>query len=292
VDVRINAGLTDPDDLPSGAQPTSWSQQRSTLRTIVLTFDQPMAPITAADLVLTNLGVDAPNDADVAVPLSDGQLVQAGDTLTINLPVGGPGAPADGAYELRVLATAQDPAGQPLDGDGDGTGGDPFVMRGDGDNKLYQLTADFNGDGGVSLFDLPSFQYWFGQAVPPAPPYMDLNGDAGVSLFDFPTFQSQFGRSITFDPVPQTPNAARVPAAPLPTLVGTVDTIGPASAGVARPDPLLAAAMAARTLKLRPVADRTPESATAPWSFREGSADDRPHFVHVTRWLDQPRDEG
>ena len=40
-------------------------------------------------LVLTNLGVNAPSDPDVLVPLQGSQLALAGDTLTISFSNGG-----------------------------------------------------------------------------------------------------------------------------------------------------------------------------------------------------------
>ena len=50
------------------------------------------------------------------------------------------------------------------------------------------VVGDMNGDGGVSIFDFPSFAYWFGQSVPVAPSYVDFNRDGGISIFPNPGY--------------------------------------------------------------------------------------------------------
>ena len=80
----------------------------------------------------------------------------------------------------------------------DGNGGDPFVLVGSEENGLYLLSGNWNGDTGVSIFDFPTFAYWFAKSVPNAPAYVDLNGDLGVSIFDFPIFAANFGQRVTF----------------------------------------------------------------------------------------------
>jgi hypothetical protein len=110
----------------------------------------------------------------------------------------------DGVYSLRILETATDLAGQPLDGNGDGIGGDAYEIVGDVQNRFYKLTADFNGDSGVTIFDFTTFAYWFGHSVVPqgaAPQYPDLNGDEGITIFDFGTFAANFGQVIRFAPM-------------------------------------------------------------------------------------------
>jgi hypothetical protein len=292
--VTVNANLADPPDLPSGAQPTSWSAQRSAVRTIAITFSEAMAPIAAGDLRLVNLGVNGPVDADVDVALSDGQLTQDEDTLTIAFT---PGQLSDGSYELWVMPSAASMGGAALDGDG---AGGPYRMRGSAANELFQLTADFNGDGGVSVLDLSAFQYWFGQSLPAAPGYVDLNGDGGASLLDFPTFQSQFGRLIAFDPLPA-PVApaptADTPRAALPVLIVSggdaaavhdpqkLDEAAQTAAAPSRS--LLASAMTAKALRLRPTPGRDPfDPSAAPWSVREDPGKSGPDFLDSGRGLD------
>jgi hypothetical protein len=45
--VSFNTNQVDPADLYKGTQPTSWTQQRSEIRDIVVTFDEPVMAVTA-----------------------------------------------------------------------------------------------------------------------------------------------------------------------------------------------------------------------------------------------------
>lgn len=104
-----------------------------------------------------------------------------------------------GVYELSINGQQlTDLAGNFLDADGDGQGGDSYVLRGDVDNSFYVLKAEWNGDTGVSVFDFTTFSYWFSLAIPRAPAYADLNNDGGVSVFDFIFFANNFGIGVTF----------------------------------------------------------------------------------------------
>jgi hypothetical protein len=192
--VEINAVETDPADLPKGPQPTSWLEQRSEISSLTVTFSEDMN-VDAGDLVLTNLGVNAPVDDDQVIPITDAQLTLAANVLTIQFDAG---TLPDGVYQLDVLSTATDLAGDPLDGDADGSAGGSFVFAGDTDNDFYKLTAEWSGDEGVSVFDFTTFSYWFGQQTPNSPAYADLNRDGGVSVFDFTGFSMNFGTGITF----------------------------------------------------------------------------------------------
>ena len=62
------------------------------------------------------------------------------------------------------------------------------------------MLPDWNGDGGVSIFDFSAFSYWFGQLLLDAPSYVDLNLDGGVSIFDCADFSVNFGTFIV-DPI-------------------------------------------------------------------------------------------
>ncbi len=195
VSVEMNVGAEDPPDLgEEDPQPSNWATQRSEMRTIVVTFDREVA-LTAADIRLVNLGIDAPAEDDVVIPLDDSQLALAGEVLTIGF---APNQLPNGVYELEILPTATDLAGNPLDGNGDGTPGDSFVFTGDATNLFYKLNGDFNGDMAVSILDLPTIAYWFGHSTDEAPEYVDMNVDGAISMFDWPFFVVNFGRSVVF----------------------------------------------------------------------------------------------
>ncbi len=176
-------GASDPDDLPSGPQPTSWMVQRSDLREIVITFDVPITPPTASDLVLTNLGVNAPVDADMVISLRDDQLSLStgGMELRISLDAN---QLSDGVYQLELLPAI--------------TGGETFTFTGNATNRFFVLTGDWNGSGGVNIQDFATFAYWFANALPTAPDYVDLNGSGGINIQDFAGFAANFGDAIVF----------------------------------------------------------------------------------------------
>jgi hypothetical protein len=206
----LNQVEVDPADLPSGPQHTSWQEQRSDLHSFSVTFNQPVE-VEPADLRLTNLGVDAPATPDTVVPLSASQLTVTGNQLVINFPPDTPQDLSDGVYRLEILPTISSPSGLQLDGNRDGTTGDAYLIQGNAANGLFQLSGDLNGDRGVTIFDFPTFAYWFGIRTPRAPQYVDLNLDDIVSIFDFPIFVGNFQRSVV-----------------LPTVLGMVPWSGPA----------------------------------------------------------------
>ena len=191
---EINLGFADPVDLPKGPQPTSWAQQRSDLRSLVVTFSKDVQ-LSNNDLVLTNLGVNAPVEADVTVTVTPSQIEVDGAVLTISF------AREDlqsGAYQLDVLPSVTDFGGVALDGDGDGQEGGVYSVSANEQTAFYELTSNYNGDTGVSVFDFTTFSYWFGNSVPRAPVYADPSGDGGVSVFDFTAFSLSFGVGIVF----------------------------------------------------------------------------------------------
>ena len=193
--VELNTNQSDPADLLKGPQPVSWSEQRSDILSIELTFSEPM-DVQPADFVLTNLGVNAPVDADSVVGLSAANIEINNEVVVLRF---ASDELLDGVYELEVLPTAADRRGNLLDGDGNGIGGDGFEYRATTINRFYQLSADWNGDAGVSVFDFTTFSYWFGVEVPQAPSYADVNNDGGVSVFDFTPFSENFGVGIVYE---------------------------------------------------------------------------------------------
>ncbi|MFT7643326.1 MAG: hypothetical protein ACI9G1_005091 [Pirellulaceae bacterium] len=192
ISVSPNGGVSNPADLNKGGQPTSWQTQKSQLQQISIEFNVPVN-VALGDFQLTNLGVDAANDVDVVVPLDTAVLVVDGSVVVLQLPAGLMG---DGIYQLQIQDGVTSAAGVALDGDDDGAAGGSYVISGDLANGLYQITADWNGDGGISVFDFTTFSYWFGEDTTIAPSYVDLNNDGGISVFDFTGFSQQFGSSI------------------------------------------------------------------------------------------------
>jgi hypothetical protein len=199
VSVETNADQQDPPNLPQGQQPTSWKQQHSELRSIVVTFSVDVnVPLDAVSL--THLGFHAPGDPDAPIALRDDQLSVNGKVLTITF---GDGELEEGVYRLDIADTVTDGVGRQLDGDVDRAPGGSYQFVGAGDDPaLFKIVAAWNGDAGVTVFDFPTLSYWFGRTVGSepgmAPSYVDLNVDNGVTIFDFPLFAGNFGRGVIF----------------------------------------------------------------------------------------------
>ncbi len=177
-------GLPDPENLPGmTSQPTSWARQRTSLREISIDFPAPINIPTSDGIVLTNLGMDADNDPDTAIPLRDDQLSLSEDGMQLRITLD-TSQLRDGVYHLELSSAV--------------TGGESFSMTGDSTNKLFVLYGDWNGSSSVTAADFATFAYWFGQSVPPAPEYVDGNNSGSITAADFARFAANFGRSISF----------------------------------------------------------------------------------------------
>ncbi|MFT5523981.1 MAG: hypothetical protein ACI9HK_001931, partial [Pirellulaceae bacterium] len=188
----------DPADLQSGTQPSSWAKQQSYIHTLTITFSEPVN-VELSDFAITNLGVNAPNDSDVVVDISGATMTQLSSVVQIHLPQG---LIPEGVLRIDVPGSVSDYSGSLLDGDSNGTAGDSYSVAGSVANKIFQLTSEFSGDLGISVFDFSTFSYWFGESTVAAgglaPEYADMNIDGGVSVFDFTRFSSNFGKAIVF----------------------------------------------------------------------------------------------
>jgi uncharacterized protein (TIGR03118 family) len=105
---------------------------------------------------------------------------------------------ADGRYTLTVRAGQVGGLNGALDGNGDGTNGDDFVLAGDtATNKLFRLFGDVNGDAAVDGFDLTAFRNAFGSiAITSLSPF-DVNGDGAIDGLDLTAFRNHFGVILT-----------------------------------------------------------------------------------------------
>jgi hypothetical protein len=167
--------------------------QRSRVTSLTVTFDQnvslPGSPASAFQLVRESDG--APVTLSVVVDNSSPDTVA---TLSF---IGGAvdyDSLADGRYTLTVFAGSVSSIGGSLDGNGDGTGGDDYVLVGapNTPTNLFRLYGDVNGDGTVDASDFIVFRQYFG-GVNFA---FDFNGDGSISASDFNQFRLRFGGSI------------------------------------------------------------------------------------------------
>jgi len=99
---------------------------------------------------------------------------------------------ADGVYVLRVFTNGiKDGAGQTLDGNGDGIGGDDYVSPLTGPGRIHRLFGDADGDGDVDAADFAALRGAFGGGLSVA---FDFDGD--VDAADFGQFRARFGTAI------------------------------------------------------------------------------------------------
>ncbi|WP_186775339.1 Calx-beta domain-containing protein [Rubripirellula tenax] len=185
--------FVDPDDRPGlGPQPTSWQQQRSEIRELVIDFPFALSSLTIDQFTIVNRGVNADIDMDTVVTLRDDQLTLSADGRRATLAIES-GQLRDGAYSLLFSGRGRGGSftdGSPAIGD--------FRIDATSENGLFVLEGDWNGSGDVTNDDFATFVYWFGSQSPSAPQYVDTNGSGAVNIQDFVPFANNFGKQIAF----------------------------------------------------------------------------------------------
>jgi CSLREA domain-containing protein len=167
-------------------------KQRSRVTKLDVTFDSAIAlPANAADAFqLKRQGNDLPVNLIASVN---------GNVVTLTFTGGAVDGPSnsfsliDGRYTLTVLANQVNTGG--LDGDGNGTTGDNFVLIGDPAvaPKLFRLFGDADGNGLIDLLDFAQFRTAFN---PSFAAMFDFDGSGTVDLLDFNQFRSRFQTQV------------------------------------------------------------------------------------------------
>jgi hypothetical protein len=144
--------------------------------------------ITSA-VTLTNLGVNAPADADQVIPLAATQFAYQYDeaagisrlTWSLDSYSGAKTSLADGFYQLVLdPSLITDSAGNSLDGNGDGAAGDHFVL------SFHRLQGDVDGNMIVDAADMDIVNAALG-ATPGSTtwnPNADLDRDLRITVRD------------------------------------------------------------------------------------------------------------
>jgi len=162
--------------------------QRSIVTKLSVTFDQPVTlPANAADAFQLRRQLD---NALVTVAAT-----VSGNTITLTFTGGAINGVslADGRYTLTAFASKVSGPGGSLDGNGDGTAGDDFVLVGNTTNKLFRLFGDHDGDGDVDAQDFGAFRAAFGGSSNLA---FDSDNDGDVDAADFGQLRQRFGTAV------------------------------------------------------------------------------------------------
>jgi hypothetical protein len=180
-------------------------------QSIVLYFREAVQPAGVGDLTLVNLTTGQTIDPATIATAYD----PVAKTQTITFP-GFPYAHlADGDYKLTLAAAGvTDPAGNALDGNSDGTGGDAFVFR------FYQLGGDANRDRKVDFNDLVALAQYYNTAGKIWPDG-DFNGDGNVDFNDLVILAQRYNTSL---PEGGASGFATIAAAPMPPLASVFST--------------------------------------------------------------------
>jgi hypothetical protein len=163
--------------------------------TFTLRFNQIMSPATVnnpAAFSLVNAGPDGAfgTGDDSSVPLTWTNYLIGTNDIVFTL--GGPPL-SNGRYRLTALASVlKNPFDTPLDGDGDGTGGDSWtstfvVCQGPMRSNCGSCVADMSANGFVNAADLTGFVSCAVLGNPNAAPgcgCADLNGDGTIDQTD------------------------------------------------------------------------------------------------------------
>jgi 6-phosphogluconolactonase (cycloisomerase 2 family)/cyclophilin family peptidyl-prolyl cis-trans isomerase len=191
--------------------PTTWSQQRSTINDITITFTRDLLDVDKTAITLTRVFDVDGNATSEVVALDVNDIAFDGDTLIIsNLDL------VDGVYEI-VISTDFNAA-----------------MNSEYSTYFHQLLGDLNGDRLFNAVDLASMVYWRQLAADTnnfgyVPGYLDVrdtsglaNSDGRVDNYDFAAFVAAYGSHIPLDAVPipdiilsALPNATPVTSAQL-----------------------------------------------------------------------------
>lgn len=133
-------------------------------------------------------------DTGQPVDISGQTLRIEGNDVTLVLDEGGatPQGFLDDANYSLVLSGATDLAGNPLDGDGNGTG------ETSQEYNFFKLMGDFDGDGRTDLTDFLMFRQQYVAGGAPSDAMYDLDASGGaVNVTDYLCWRNSYGRSLS-----------------------------------------------------------------------------------------------
>jgi len=173
------------------------SAQRSRVTSLTVTFSQPVSYPNGpgAALQLVRVGPSAPTGGVALTVAPQGASVTFTFADVGTVPTEGKGSLRDGVYRLTIDAdSVLGTAGQPLDGNGNGTPGGDFVTptAPNTPGRIHRLFGDADVDADVDAADFGTFRGDFGGASFT----FDSDGDGDADAADFGAFRGRFGASV------------------------------------------------------------------------------------------------
>ena len=171
------------------------SAQRSQIDHVSLTFDGPIDMLPGAiSFAKRGVGGGVVNTNATSAINGLGQTVV---TLTFSGAfTRAAGALEDGYYELTVNGGRILRAGNQLDSNQDGVGGETYVRGASETDKFFALYGDTDGDGLVGIVEFGRFRNTFGKSSVDASydRLFDYDGDGHIGVADFGQFRNRFGK--------------------------------------------------------------------------------------------------
>jgi hypothetical protein len=165
--------------------------QRSRVTSVAVTFDQP---VTFPGLPADAFQLRRQSDNTIVNLAASINNTGPGTVVTLTFTGGAVqfGSLADGRYTLTIDGALVSNANGALDGNGDGTAGDDFVLASTGTSGVFRLFGDSNGDATVNSTDFASFRTVFGLGAS----IFDFNNDGQTNAGDFAEFRKRFGITL------------------------------------------------------------------------------------------------
>lgn len=183
----------------TGSQINGGASQRSKVTDLTVTFN---SQVTFANGNVAGAFTLTRNGGGGTVSFQATANVVGGVTVvTINNFTGTAtqfGSLADGRYTLTAVAANITAGGQQLDGNGDGTAGDNYVFSPQGNQGLFRLFGDADGNQTVNIFDYGMFSTSYGKSLGGAGflAYFDFDGSNSVNIADFGQFATRYGTTL------------------------------------------------------------------------------------------------
>jgi len=177
----------------SSVQINGGAAQRSRVASVKVDFTQivslPATPANAFQLIRQSdnavVGLTASVMTDTATHV----------TLTFTGAVSDFGSLQDGRYTLTVLANLVSNANGSLDGNGDFTGGDNYVLASDASpappTHIFRFFGDLDGDGDTDAANFLSFRDVL-LGILPYDPALDFDNSGSVDAADFLQFRNRY----------------------------------------------------------------------------------------------------